>query len=92
MEPFYPRTQEFQIIAQYETSFKKLKESLSEDEYYSVEGRKWLVDEIGKLNVQIQKQSGEERHRFYLEVTELGTRYYETWKILTFSGISENRV
>ena len=40
LEPFHPILEEFQIIDQYESLDKKLKESLSEDEYYSVEGRK----------------------------------------------------
>ena len=49
LKPFHTTTQEFQHIAQYETSRKKLKESLSEDEYYFVEGRKWLNNELDKL-------------------------------------------
>ena len=50
LEPFKSTPEEFQIIAQYEISRKKLKESLSEDEYYSVDRRKWLIDKIVKLN------------------------------------------
>lgn len=50
LEPFKPSSKEFQIVAQYETSRKKIKESLSEDEYYSVDGRQWLIDETLKLN------------------------------------------
>ena len=92
LKPFRPKPQEFQIIAQYETSYKKLKESLSEDEYYSIEGRKWLLDEILKLNKQLWEQLGEERTRFYAEVRELDTGYYHTWKALTVNGISEDRV
>lgn len=92
LEPFHPKPEEFQFIAQYETEFKKRKESLSEDEYYSVEGRKWLKKETDKLNKQIQEQLGEERYRFYLEVIEIATGYYDTWKVLTVNGISEERV
>ena len=68
LKPFHPNPKEFQLIAQYETEFKKLKESLSEDEYFSIDGRTWLKKETDKLNKQIQEQLGEERHRFYLEV------------------------
>ena len=46
IEPFKPTSEEFQIIAQYEVARRKLKESLTEDEYYSVEGRKRLIDGI----------------------------------------------
>ncbi len=92
LEPFKPNAEEFQIIAQYETARKKLKESMSEDEYYSVEGRKRLIDEILKLNKQLQQQLGKERTQFYAEVRELGTGYYDTWKVLTVNGISEERV
>ena len=92
LEPFKPNAEEFQIIAQYENEYKKLKESQTEDEYYSVEGRKWLIDEVLKLNKKLQKQLGEERTQFYAEVRELGTGYYDTWKVLTVNGISEERV
>ena len=92
LEPFKPNSEEFQIIAQYETSFRNLKESLSEDEYYSVEGRKWLIDEILKLNKQLWEQLGEERTQFYAEVRKLETGYYHTWEVLTANGISEDRV
>ena len=92
LEPFKPKPEEFQIIAQYENEYKKLKESQTEDEYYSVEGRKWLIDEVIKLNKKLQKQLGEERTQFYAEVRELGTGYYDTWKVLTVNGISEERV
>ena len=92
LEPFKPKPQEFQIIAQYETSYRKLKESLSEDEYYSVDGRKRLRKEIDKLNEQIQKDFGAERHRFYIEVIEPSTDYYNTWKRLDVNGISEDRI
>ena len=73
LRPFHPTTQEFQHIAQYETSRKKLRESLSEDEYYSVEGRKRLNGEIDKLMDQLHKQLGEERYQFYVEVRDLDT-------------------
>ena len=92
LEPFQPRPEEFQIIAQYENEYKKLKESQTEDEYYSVEGRKWLIDEVLKLNKKLQKQLGEERTQFYAEVRDMGTGYYDTWKVLTVNGISEERV
>ena len=92
LEPFHPTPEEFQFIAQYETEFKKLKESLSEDEYFSIDGRTWLKKETDKLNKQIQEQLGEERHRFYLEVSMYETGYYDTWKVLTVNGISEERV
>ena len=92
LEPFKPNAEEFQIIAQYENARKKLKESQTEDEYYTVEGRLWLIDETLKLNNQLRKDMGEERTLFYFEVRELGTGYYDTWKVLTVNGISENRV
>ena len=92
LEPFQPTPEEFQIIAQYENERKKLKESISEDEYYSVEGRLWLIDETLKLNNQLREDMGEERTLFYFEVRELGTGYYDTWKVLTVNGISEERV
>lgn len=92
LEPFKPNAEEFQIIAQYENERKKLKESQTEDEYYTVEGRLWLIDETLKLNNQLRKDMGEERTLFYFEVRELGTGYYDTWKVLTANGISENRV
>ena len=92
LEPFKPKPEEFQIIAQYENEYKKLKESISEDEYYSVEGRLRLIDEVTKLNKKLQEQLGKERTQFYAEVRELGTGYYDTWKVLTANGISEERV
>ena len=92
LRPFHPKPAEFQFIAQYETEFKKLKESLSEDEYFSIDGRTWLIEETKKLNEQLQRQLGEERFRFYGEVREPETHYYDTWKILTTNGISEERV
>ncbi len=92
LKPFNPTAKEFQIIAQYENERKKLKESMSEDEYYSVEGRKRLIDEILKLNKELREQLGEERTQFYAEVRELETGYYRTWKVLTVNGISEERV
>ena len=92
LEPFKPTAEEFQFIAQYETERKKLRESLSEDEYYSVEGRQSLIDETLKLNKKLLEQMGEERIKFYAEVRELGTGYYDTWKVLTVNGISEERV
>ncbi len=92
LEPFKPTAEEFQIIAQYESEYKKLRESLSEDEYYSVEGRKWIIDEILKLNKKLREQLGDERTQFYAEVRELATGYYYTWKVLTVNGISEERV
>ena len=92
LEPFKPTAEEFQIIAQYENARKKLKESQTEDEYYTVEGRLWLIDETLKLNNQLRKDMGEERTLFYFEVRELGTGYYDTWKVLTANGISEERV
>ena len=92
LEPFNPIPEEFQFIAQYERSYKELKESMSEDEYYSVEGRKQIIDEILKLNKQLREDLGEERTKFYAEVRELGTGYYDTWKVLTVNGISEERV
>ncbi len=92
LEPFNPSLQEFQLIAQFETTYKKLKESLSEDEYYSVEGRKRLIDELSKQSDILQQQLGEERMRFYLEVREPVTGYHKTWKVLTANGISEERV
>ena len=92
LKPFQPTPEEFQIIAQYENERKKLEESISEDEYYSVEGRLRFLDELMKLNRKLQEQLGEERTRFYAEVRELGTGYYDTWKVLTANGISEERV
>ena len=92
LEPFKPTSEEFQIIAQYETSRKKLKESLSEDEYYSVEGRKRLIDGILELNKQLREQLGEERTQFYAEVGDPDTGYYNTWEVLKVNGISEERV
>ena len=93
LEPFKPKPKEFQIIAQYENERKKLEESISEDEYYSVEGRLRFLDELMKLNRKLlQEQLGEERTRFYAEVRELETGYYDTWKVLTANGISEERV
>ncbi len=92
LKPFKPKPEEFQIIAQYENERKKLEESISEDEYYSIEGRLRFLDELMKLNRKLQEQLGEERTRFYAEVRELGTGYYDTWKVLTANGISEERV
>lgn len=92
LKPFQPSHREFQLIAQYETSFKNLTKSLSEDEHFSVEGRTWLRKEIDKLNEQILKDLGVERHRFYIEVIEPSTGYYDTWKVLNVNGISEERV
>ena len=92
LKPFHPKLQEFQHIAQYEASFKKLKESLSEDEYYSVEGRLRLIEETEKLNDQLLGQLGKDRFLFYAEVRKLETGYYNTWKALTINGISETRV
>ena len=65
LEPFQPKPQEFQIIAQYEASFRKLKESLSEDEEHSVEGRKRLMDRISKLTKRLREQLGEEHHEMH---------------------------
>ena len=92
LSPFHPTPEEFQIIAQNENSLKKLKESLSEDEYYSIEGRKRYLDESIKLNNQLREQLGEARYRFFAEVRDLETGYYKTWKVLTVNGISEERV
>ena len=92
LEPFKPKAEEFQIIAQYENERKKLEESLSEDEYYSVEGRKRLIDEVIKLHKQLREDLGLERTQFYAEVRELVSGYYYTWKVLTVNGISEERV
>ena len=92
LEPFKPSPQEFQLIAQFETTYKKLKESLSEDEYYSVERRKRLIDELSKQSNILQQQLGEEQMQFYLEVREPVTGYHKTWKVLTANGISEERV
>ena len=92
LEPFKPKPEEFQSIAQYETSRKKLKESLSEDEYYSVEGRKRLIDGILKLNKKLREDLREERAQFYAEVQEPETGYYYTWEVLTVNGISDDRV
>lgn len=92
LKPFKPKPEEFQIIAQYENERKKLEESLSEDEYYSVEGRLWLIDELMKLNKKLQEQLGEDRDKSYAEVRELGTGYYHTWEVLTVNDISEERV
>ena len=92
LEPFKPNAEEFQFIAQYETEFKKRKESLSEDEYYSVEGRKWLIEETEKLNDRLLEQLGKDRFLFYAEVRKIETGYYNTWKALTENEISEDRV
>ena len=92
LKPFPPTTQEFQHIAQYETERKKLREALSEDEYYSVEGRKRLNGEIDKLMDQLHKQLGEESYQFYVEVRDIDTGYYNTWEVLTANGISEDRL
>ncbi len=92
LEPFKPTAEEFQIIAQYEASRKKLDESQTEDEYYSVEGRNRIVDEVIKLHKQIRKDMGLERAQFYAEVRGRVSGYYDTWKVLTVNGISENRV
>ena len=92
IEPFKPTSEEFQIIAQYEVARRKLKESLSEDEYYSVEGRKRLIDGILELNKQLREQLGEERTQFYAEVRDPDTGYYNTWEVLKVNGISEERV
>ena len=92
LEPFKPKPEEFQFIAQYENEYKKLKESMSEDEYYSVEGRKRLIDGILKLNKKLREDLGEERAQFYAEVQEPETGYYYTWEALTVNGISEDRV
>ena len=92
LEPFNPSPEEFQTIAQYETVYKKLKESQTEDEYYSVNGRKRLIDEVLKLNKKLREDLGEERTWFYAEVRKLDTGYYYTWKALKVNGISEDRV
>ena len=92
IEPFKPTSEEFQFIAQYEVARRKLKESLSEDEYYSVEGRKRLIDGILKLNRQLREELGEERTQFYAEVRDPDTGYYNTWEVLKVNGISEERV
>ena len=92
IEPFKPTSEEFQIIAQYEVARRKLKESLSEDEYYSVEGRKRLIDGILELNKQLREDLGEERTQFYAEVGDPYTGYYNTWEVLKVNGISEERV
>lgn len=92
LKPFKPTAEEFQFIAQYETSRKKLKESQTEDEYYSVEGRKRLIDETAKLKKQLREQLGEDRYKFYAEVRDLETGYYRTWKVLTVNGINEDCV
>ena len=92
LEPFKPNAKEFQIIAQYEAARKKLDESQTEDEYYSVEGRKWIVAEVIKLHKQLRKDLGLERTQFYAEVREIVSGYYDTWRVLTVNGISEERV
>ena len=92
IEPFKPNAEEFQIIAQYEVARRKLKESLSEDEYYSVEGRKRLIDGILELNKKLREELGEERTQFYAEVRDPDTGYYNTWEVLKVNGISEERV
>ena len=92
LEPFKPDAREFQIIARYENEYKQLNESQTEDEYYSVEGRNWIVDEVIKLNKQLRKDLGLERTQFYAEVRERVSGYYDTWRVLTVNGISENRV
>ena len=92
LKPFKPTPKEFQLIAQYENERKKLEESISEDEYYSVEGRKQLIDEINKLNKKLREQLGEERTQFYAEVRDPDTGYYNTWEVLKVNGISEERV
>ena len=92
LEPFKPTAEEFQIIAQYEVARRKLKESLSEDEYYSVEGRKRLIDGILELNKKLREELGEERTQFYAEVGDPDTGYYNTWEVLKVNGISEERV
>ena len=92
LETFKPTAEEFQSIAQYETEYKKLKESLSEDEYYSVQGRQSLIKETKKLNEQLLEQIGEDRFLFLAEVREPSTGYYHTWKALTINDVSENRV
>ena len=92
LEPFKPNAEEFQFIAQYETEFKKRKESLTEDEYYSVQGRQWLIKETEKLNEQLLEQIGEDRFLFLAEVRDPTTGYYHTWKALTVNGVSEDRV
>lgn len=91
-EPFQPKPQEFQIIAQYETSSRKLKKSLSEDEYYSVEGRKQLMDKILKLTKRLREQLGEEHYGFHLEFIEPWTIYYHTWQVLAVNSISEDHI
>ena len=92
LEPFKPTAEEFQVIAQYEAARKKLDESQTEDEYYSVEGRNRIVDEVMKLHKQIRKDMGLERAQFYAEVRGRVSGYYDTWRVLTVNGISENRV
>ena len=92
LEPFKPDAEEFQIIAQHEEARKKLEESISEDEYYSPEGRMRFLVENSNLKKQLREQLGEERSQFYFEVRDLETGYYDTWKVLTVNGISEARV
>ena len=92
LEPFQPTAEEFQIIARYEAARKELDESQTEDEYYSVEGRNWIVDEVIKLHKQIREDMGLERAQFYAEVRGRVSGYYDTWKVLTANGISEDRV
>ena len=92
LEPFKPTAEEFQIIARYEAARKELDESQTEDEYYSVEGRNWIVDEVIKLHKQIREDMGLERAQFYAEVRGRVSGYYDTWKVLTTNGISEERV
>ena len=92
LEPFKPTPEEFQFIAQYETEFKKRKESLTEDEYYSVQGRQWLIKETEKLNEQLLEQIGEDRFLFLSEVRDPATGYHHTWKALTVNGVGEDRV
>ena len=92
LKPFHPTPEEFQVIAQYEAARKKLDKSMSEDKYYSVEGRKQIIDEILKLNKQMREDLGLERTQLYVEVRETETGYYDTWKVLTVNGISEDLV
>ena len=68
LEPFHPTPKEFQyILVQYETLSKRHKESLSEDEYYSMEGREMLITDIEKLHEQFLEQLEKERFLFYVK-------------------------
>ena len=65
---------------------------MSENERYSVEGRKWIAAEVIKLHKQLREDLGLKRTQFYTEVRDLETGYYHTWEVLKVNGISEKRV